>query len=83
MRIINELKRIGESEINFSISYFYDGIWIFKLGDRLNGWTYEDSFNSIESGMNHLIQEIIKQFPNSDYIKMLRKREINGWIKLF
>ena len=72
--IIKELKRIGESEINFSISYFYDSTWIFKLGDDLNGFSYEESFTSIEDGMNHLIQEIIKQFPNSDYIKRLKKR---------
>lgn len=33
MNLINELYRIGRSEINFSISYFYDDIWIFKLGE--------------------------------------------------
>ena len=74
VRIVNELKRIGESEINFSISYFYDATWIFKLGDDLNGFTYEESFTSIEDGMNHLIQEIIKQYPDSDYVKRLRER---------
>jgi len=72
--IIPELKRIGKSEINFSISYFYDNQWIFKLGDDLNGITYEESFSSIEGGMNALIQKIIIQFPGSDYIKRLRER---------
>ena len=72
--IVKELERIGKSEINFSISYFYDSIWIFKLGDDLNGFTYEETFSSIEKGMNELIQEIIKQFPNSDYIQKLKKR---------
>lgn len=74
VNIIAELKRIGKSEINFSISYFYDEQWEFRLGDELNGYTYLASFHSIESGMNHLIQEIIKQFPDSDYIKQLKKR---------
>ena len=74
LKIIDELKRIGESEINFSISYFYDSTWIFKLGDDLNGFIYEESFPSIEEGVEYLIQEIVKQYPNSDYIKKRGKK---------
>ena len=72
--IIRELERIGKSEINFSINYFYDNCWRFKLGDDSNGYTYDETFDSIESGMNGLIQEIIKQFPDSSYIKRLHQR---------
>lgn len=74
MNIINELKRIGASEINFSISYFYDGCWQVRLGDDLNGFIYESSFGSFERAINKLIFEIIKKYPNSDYIKQLKKR---------
>lgn len=74
MNIINELKRIGKNEINFSISYFYDDCWQIRLGDDLNGFTYEASFGSIERAINKLIQEVIKQYPNSNYIKELHER---------
>ena len=74
MNIVNELKRIGESEINFSISYFYDSCWQVRLGDDLNGFTWEESYGSIERAINKLIQEIIKKFPDSDYIRQLHKR---------
>ncbi len=74
MSLVNELKRIGRSEINFSISYFFDDCWQIRLGDDLNGFTHESSYNSIERAVNKLIQEIIKQFPKSDYIKELHKR---------
>ncbi|KKN76304.1 hypothetical protein LCGC14_0371560 [marine sediment metagenome] len=74
MNLIRELMRIGKNEINFSISYFYDDIWIFKLGDDLNSFTWEESFKNIVSGVNNLIYEIIKQFPDSDYVKELKKR---------
>lgn len=74
MSIINELKRIGKSEINFSISYFYDNQWIFKLGDDLNGYTYEASSSSIEKGMNELLYTIIKEYPNSEYTVDLKNR---------
>ena len=74
MNLVNELKRIGRSEINWSISYFYDDCWQVRLGDDLNGFTWEVSFGSIERAVNKLIQEIIKQFPNSEYVKELHKR---------
>ncbi|KKK62130.1 hypothetical protein LCGC14_3007440 [marine sediment metagenome] len=74
MDIINELKRIGKSEINWSISYFYDNCWQVRLGDDLNGFTWEASFDSFEKAVNKLIQEIIRKFPDSDYIKQLHKR---------
>ena len=74
MNTINELNRIGKSEINFSISYFYDNCWTFRLGDELNGFTYEKTHSSFQAGVNGLIQEIIVQFPHSDYIAQLKKR---------
>lgn len=74
VRISEELKRIGRSEINFSISYFFDDCWQVRLGDDLNGFTHESSYDSIERSVNKLIQEIIKQFPTSNYVNTLRKR---------
>jgi len=72
--IIRELKQIGESEINFSIGYFFDSIWIMKLGDDMNGYKWENSFSSIEDGMNALIGAILKIYPTSDYaIKKLKR----------
>lgn len=72
--MVRELERIGRSEINFEISYFYDDMWTFRLGDDLNGFTYEEGFKSFQAGLNELIRKIIIQFPNSEYIKMLKKR---------
>jgi len=74
MNLIRELMRIGKSEINFSISYFYDDMWIFKLGDELNGFIWDESFKDIVSGVNRLIKEVIKQYPDSDYVKDLKSR---------
>lgn len=74
MNMIRELERIAKSEINFSISCFYDDGWRFQLGDELNGFTFMDSFTTIRAGVNELIRQIIKQYPNSEYIKDLHKR---------
>ena len=74
MNMIRELERIAKSEINFSISYFYDNCWRFKLGDDLNGFTWTADYTSIRRGINALVQEIIRQFPTSEYIKDLHKR---------
>lgn len=71
---LSELERIGKSEINFTIGYFSDSIWLFKLGDDLNGYTWEKSFQSFREGMNGLIDAVISQFPDSDYVIFLHKR---------
>lgn len=74
MNIINELEAIKESEINFTIEHFYDAGWAFKLGDVMNGYTWDNNFSSFIQGVNSLIFEILNQYPDSEYTKNMRKR---------
>ncbi len=47
-RIHSVLNLFYEAECNLQISCFWDSGWSFKIGDELNGFTYEDSGYSLE-----------------------------------
>ena len=72
--IINELKEIGQSEINWSLSYFYDNIWVVKLGDDMNGYKWGGSFMTLNYAIDKLIEAVILYYPTSDYVKRLHER---------
>lgn len=78
--MLSELNKIAESEINFTIGYFYDHIWTVKLGDDMNGYEWSDSFLTLKSALGGLIGEIMERYPDSDYATKMRKR--TDWPKL-
>ena len=41
--LIDVLRRLYESEINVSLTSFWDGGWTVKLGDEMNGFVAEAS----------------------------------------
>lgn len=60
------------SEINFSVSTFWDGGFEVKLGDEMNGFKAEG--NVLRWGMVEpwLIEAVIEHFPGSLFAKMYR-----------
>jgi hypothetical protein len=58
-----------DSEINFSVSTFWDGGFEVKLGDEINGWLAEvrlDTWAEVERWLSEKARE---QFPESDFAK--------------
>ena len=67
--LLKELQKIYDSEINFSIECFWDGGFIIRLGDELNGVVTEDTFYDLGEGVLWLIKQVVKYYPNSLYAK--------------
>lgn len=62
------LQQLHDSEINTSVSSFYDGVWTAKLGDETNGFTPETSDPTTEAeALAWLDAEARRLFPNSLY----------------
>jgi hypothetical protein len=47
MDLAAELQRIYDSEINAEISWFWDGGFTVRLGDKMNGFLAEEVVNSV------------------------------------
>lgn len=69
MNLINELQKIYNSEINFSISTFWDGGFDVSLGDEINGFEESYNFDRIEDAIKWLIHKVFQYYPNSEYCK--------------
>lgn len=61
-------QRLHDSEINFALSCFFDGCWVVKLGDDMNGFDAEASVKNYADALAWLDQEARKRFPNSLYV---------------
>jgi len=60
-----------DSEINFSVSCFWDGGFEVKLGDELNGivaQTRVDTWDEIEPWLR---SEALRQYPESQYARAM------------
>lgn len=62
----DRLERLRNSEINFSISHFYDEGFHVKLGDKLNGWLDEMMVDHFVDAVSVLWQMAEKHFPDAD-----------------
>ena len=60
-------QQLYESEINFSISCFWDGGFTVKLGDDMNGFGAERQAQTYADALAWLDQEARKQYPSSLY----------------
>jgi hypothetical protein len=69
-------QRLYNSEINFSISCFWDGRFDVKLGDTMNGFTAEANVDTYSEALAWLDQEARKQYPDSQYVTGKRPA---GW----
>jgi hypothetical protein len=48
------MKKLYESEINCSISSFWDNAWEVKLGDEMNGFVAQETCRTLDEAANFL-----------------------------
>lgn len=74
----NELAEVLEalynSEINASLSSFWDGGWSVYLGDDMNGYKADEVFYDLAPVADWLTEEAIEHYPDSVFSKN-RKRK--------
>ena len=72
------MKKLHQSEINCSISSFWDNGWDVKLGDDMNGYAAEGNFETLDEAATFLDLQARKHFPESLYalgrIELERRR---------
>ena len=71
MDLAAELQRIYDSEINAEITWFWDGGFTVRLGDKVNGFLAEEDVNSVADILPWLQEAIARFYPDSDYAQSL------------
>jgi hypothetical protein len=71
MELTTELQRIYDSEINVSISWFWDGGIDVRLGDAINGFPADENVPSIKDILPWLQEAIAHFYPDSTYARSL------------
>ncbi len=66
------LQDLYDSEINCSMSSFWDGGYEFKLGDHTNGYSATETFHIFAEGVDWLVSQAIIRYPESDFAKLYR-----------
>lgn len=68
MKLLGEaLARLYRSEINVSISTFWDGGWDVKLGDEMNGFVAETTIHcpsTVELGLQRTLDDVAVGLTN-------------------
>jgi hypothetical protein len=67
--VTNILQDIYDSEINITISWFWDGGIDIGIGDAINGFKDENNFDTILEAMRWLRQRLVELYPESDFAK--------------
>jgi hypothetical protein len=62
-----------DSEINFELSCFWDGGFIWKLGDDANGYVAEGNGRTVEEAVTELADAALTHFPESDFAKKFER----------
>jgi hypothetical protein len=73
------LGRMYASEINASISNFWDAGWDIWLGDSVNGWREKTAVETPAEIAPALHAMILKHFPDSAYARGIAERRPDGW----
>jgi hypothetical protein len=66
------LQQLYASEINCSVSCFWDGGWELRLGDEMNGWRANRTFKNDElesQGVSWLIKNARAVWPQSEFAR--------------
>jgi hypothetical protein len=66
------LQGLYESEINYTVSAFWDCGFRWKLGDDLNGFVAEGTAATFEQAVSELAQAAIEHFPDSAFARAPR-----------
>ena len=61
------IQRLHASEVNGSISWFFDVVWVCRIGDDLNGWKLDSKADDFESAIRDLAEKTFEQFPRSKF----------------
>lgn len=63
------LQALYDSEINFSISTFWDGGFDVKLGEEINGFKAFGNCGSMADAERWLKEKAVELYPESDFAK--------------
>jgi hypothetical protein len=61
-----KIKQLYASEINGSITWFYDGLVTAKLGDEMNGYKDEKTFDTVDEAIEWLWETAKKHYPKCE-----------------
>lgn len=64
------LQQLYDSEINFSITTFWDGGVTAKLGDEINGYVAEEIFEKVIDAEMWLLGQARIHFPESKFANL-------------
>jgi len=64
----NVLQELYDSEINFSITTFWDGGLEVKVGDEFNGFTANNTFDTFQECVDWLAVTAAEKHPTSGYV---------------
>jgi len=67
---IKELQKIQDSEINFVINCFWDAGFSMAIGDDMNGYIWNESFEDLKTGIKVMIKKVKELYPKSYYTMM-------------
>jgi hypothetical protein len=62
---MDELQALYDSEINFTISTFWDAGFRWKLGDDMKGFVAEGQTKTMEQAVAKLVAAALREFPDS------------------
>lgn len=68
------LQQLHDSEINATVSSFFDGDWNWKLGDCMNGFTDEGSAFSFADAEAELSMAACRRYPDSAYAQARKEK---------
>ena len=77
MNLSHVIQKLYASEINCSISSFWDGGWDASLGDGMNGFRDSGNFDTLEEVAVFLDQEAQTHYPLSKYSKERRSNLVS------
>ena len=66
-----ELQKIYDSEINVSISWFWDGGITLRLGDEMSGYVAEETVGAVAAIIPWFQEAIAHYYPTSKYTRSL------------
>ena len=66
------LQMLYDSEINFELACFWDAGFLWKLGDRMNGFPTEGRAKTLAEAVEQLKYAALFHFPESDFAARIR-----------
>ncbi len=63
------LQRLYDSEINFSLSTFWDAGFDWRLGDEVNGFKADGCGFTLDDAIKQLVRSALYHYPDSLFAK--------------